>query len=123
MKRMIRPKTGVEMLQDFEDKLNSMRRNEEIESCDSIEASYDAEDYEDESGWELIDSKSVYDFDGFLTDYSLWHNYATDEWITIFGDNDMYDPSNKEADMEFGSNEDEARDWFAEYQGDAGDDW
>lgn len=86
---------------------------------DVVEASEDIDDYdeyEDLTEWEEIASRTVTDIDGFTTDYTLWHNTYTDEWICIFGDNDIYNPATSDADAEFDS-EDEAREWFDSYEG------
>lgn len=77
---------------------------------------YEFDAYEDISTWEEIASKSVMDADGFYTDYTLWYNTASDEYVCIFGDKDIYDPTNYDADAEF-DNEDEAREWFDSYNG------
>ena len=65
--------------------------------------------------WEKVERKQVQDFDGFYTDYTLWYNVLTDEWCTVFGDNDIYKPWNSDHDMDFENNEQEARDWFESY--------
>lgn len=78
---------------------------------------YDEELYDDQNDeWSLIDVKSVKDWDDFWTDYTLWYNEVTDEWVCIFGDRDLYHPENSDYDMEFDS-ESEARSWFENYQG------
>ena len=112
MKRLLREKNTVEMLTEFEHKLNDLKSCDQIQSSDSIY--YDDDLFED---WERVATKSVLDSDGFVTEYSLWHNLGTDEWITIFGDTDLYDPTNSEPDMEFEDNEKFARNWFDEYEG------
>jgi len=73
------------------------------------------DDYDALAGWEMIAKKSVLDYDGFSTDYSLWHNWMDDTWICIFGDVDFYNPSNS-CDAEF-DNEAEAHEWFDSYTG------
>lgn len=95
MKRYIHEKSLIDILDDVKEK----------------------ETVEEKDQWELIDSKLVYDSDGSTTDYSLWYNTITDEWVTIFGDIDIYHPWDSDYDMEF-DNEDEARDWFADYNTD-----
>lgn len=77
----------------------------------------DEYEYEDElDNWEQVDRKSIPDYDGFTTDYTLWHNWADDTWACILGDNELYNPINTEPDAEF-DDEDEAREWFDEYRG------
>lgn len=97
-----------------------------------------------------VDSKNVPDADGFLTDYT-WYvriKCTRDEWyswlksradhdvhtlgdipdeyidgyVFVFGDNELYDPSNGDFDYECDSYE-EAREWFDDYTGFADDDW
>lgn len=79
-----------------------------------IRANHYPTDYQDD--WELVETKPVLDYDGFHTDYSLWHNILTDEWVTIFGDIDLYDPTNESPDAEF-ETEAEAVEWFDNYNG------
>lgn len=103
-----------DMLNAFEAKL-SMMKPTSVESSEKIEGSwYDDED-EDTEGWVKVERKQVQDFDGFYTDYTLWYNEITDEWCTVFGDNDIYHPWDSTHDMDFENNESEARDWFYDY--------
>lgn len=111
MKRFVHDRSTVDMLHEFETKLDELKTTD-------VESSTNFDDDEEESLWELEDRKDVYDTDGFLTDYTLWHNILTDEWVTIFGDRELYTPETTYFDMEFGTNEDEARDWFADYSTD-----
>ena len=74
--------------------------------------SYDPE----EERYEYITSKSVLDADGFYTDYTLYKDTQENKYITIFGDNDIYDPETTEADAEFETKE-EALKWFDSYKG------
>lgn len=78
-------------------------------------------DFENAPIWEMVSSKSVHDTDGWVDDYSLWHDIENDRWCCIFGDNDLYDPYNAEPDAEFDS-EDEAIEWFDNYYGPGDDD-
>lgn len=109
MKRYVHPQSTMDMLNAFEE------RKRELESSDSITASDDwYGDDEEDTVWEKVQTKDVKDTDGFWTEYSLWHNVITDEWVTVFGDTDLYTPSNSYPDMEFDS-EEEAREWFEYY--------
>lgn len=63
----------------------------------------------------LIDRKTVYDADGFTTEYS-WYKCPDGENIFIFGDSDWYTPENEEPDYET-SDDDVAREWFDSYEG------
>lgn len=100
MKRFIHDRNTVDTIYQY-------RKNDNV----PVESDSDL-DYNDY--WEEEASKLVEDSDGFLTDYTLWHNVLTDKWVTIFGDKDLYTPVNDTPDMEF-DDEDEARDWFADY--------
>ena len=68
----------------------------------------------EESEWVDLDSKSVLDYDGFYTDYTLWTNGL--QFVCIFGDNDLYNPENSDPDFET-NDEDEAYEWFNSYEG------
>lgn len=67
--------------------------------------------------FEMISTKSVTDTDGFKTDYTLWYDGDEDNYFTIFGDRDIYDPRMSSHDMDFGENLEEAENWFYEYEG------
>ena len=103
----------ADMLNAFESKL-SMLKSYPVESSQKIEASW-YDDEEDTEGWVKVERKDVADFNGFYTDYTLWYNEITDEWCTVFGDNDLYHPWDSDHDMDFENNEAAARDWFYDY--------
>ena len=65
--------------------------------------------------WKLIDTKQVYDADGFLTDYS-WYENSDGTHVMVFGDSDIYTPDDMYFDMTFDS-EEAAREWFDNYKG------
>ena len=117
MKRYMHKASPVEMLDAFEERVGELDSKTDINSSNY----YDDED-EDLGGWKLVEHKEVRDYDGFLTDYSLWYNSAVDEWVTIFGDIDLYNPTNKYPDAEFGHNENEAYEWFESYSTEEDDD-
>ena len=78
-------------------------------------------DYEDsevtDSGqYYFIKGKTVYDSDGFTTDYTMYYDRYNDVYIFIFGDKDMYSPATDEPDYETDSRE-EADEWFDNYNG------
>ena len=100
-----------------------------LESDDLGVADWEATDFGDdpvgEYPWSFITSKSVKDFDGFWTDYSLWMEWAEDEegnlkpldhFVFIFGDKSVYTPENSDWDWEADSAE-EAQEWFDNYTG------
>ena len=119
MKRYVHAATTEDMLDVFETKLSQLKSVDS--ACDVeaeeevIEASWYDDEPEDTEGWVKIERKMVNDFDGFATDYTLWYNEITDEWCTVFGDNDLYHPWDSTHDMDFENNEKEARDWFYDY--------
>lgn len=51
--------------------------------------------------WEEIAHKMVTDWDGFTTDYTLYYNAETGQYVTIYGDKDFYNPVNSDYDEEF----------------------
>ena len=73
------------------------------------------EDDENSHDWKLIDTKQVYDADGFLTDYS-WYENSDGTHVMVFGDSDIYTPDDMYFDMTFDS-EEAAREWFDNYKG------
>lgn len=97
-----------------------------VEGCDAINAADDIDDdfgedsdydvrFDSEADeWELVDKKSIRDFDGFLTEYSLYHNTVDDIYVCVFGDSDLYRPEDGEWDAEFDTY-DEAIEWFNNY--------
>lgn len=71
---------------------------------------------EEEERYSLVDYKSVYDADGFTTEYSLYKDNVEGTYFTIFGDKDLYRPDNADHDMDFDS-EKEAREFYDTYEG------
>lgn len=66
--------------------------------------------------WQQLKTKEVTDSDGFITEYSLWHNNDDDTYVCIFGDSEMYTPDDSYPDAEFDT-EQEAYEWFNSYEG------
>lgn len=66
--------------------------------------------------WEEIASKSVSDSDGFMTDYTMYRNINTGEYVFVFGDKDIYRPEDGYFDWEC-ETEEEAKEWFDNYNG------
>lgn len=75
---------------------------------------------DEKDAWEFVTSKSVRDSDGFYTEYTLYYNTEEDRYVCIFGDSDLYDPTNTEPDFEC-EEKWEAFEWFNDYVG-PGDD-
>ena len=81
-------------------------------------------DGEDEPEWEEMNSKSVRDSDGFLTDYTWYRNNETGQNVFVFGDKDLYGPEDGYFDWECDTDM-EGFEWFKNYTGpgDDEDDW
>jgi hypothetical protein len=73
------------------------------------------ESFNDDERYEYIKSKTVLD-DGWQTDYTMYYDWEDDKYIFIFGDNDLYDPTNESPDWECDT-EAEANEWFDNYTG------
>jgi hypothetical protein len=54
--------------------------------------------------------------DGFLTDYTMYQNMNTGEYVFVFGDKDIYRPEDGNFDWEC-ETEEEAKEWFDNYVG------
>lgn len=76
----------------------------------------DVDQFDSEYEWEEIDSKLVKDSDGFYTDYTMYFNSETGEYVFVFGDKDLYRPEDGNWDWAV-ENEDEAWEWFNDYTG------
>lgn len=69
-----------------------------------------------------IQSKTVYDVDGFTTDYTLYMKVTPDgkgtkvSFVTVFGDKELYRPEDEYYDFEC-STAQEAFEWFENYNG------
>lgn len=113
---------------DFEVRSDNITLDDadDVNSCDTIEASDDWEPEDYEGGyteWEEVASKQVKDSDGFWTDYTMWYNEFEDRYAFTFGDKDIYYPENAPLDWECETYE-EAKEWFDDYKGfDDDDDW
>lgn len=66
--------------------------------------------------FEFIDSKSIKDFDGFMTEYSMYKDNDSGRFVFVYGDSDIYTPEDENFDWECDS-EEEAREWFDNYNG------
>ena len=69
-----------------------------------------------EEEWEEVNHKMVQDSDGFMTDYTLYRNEGTGQYICVFGDKELYEPSLENADH-VTDNENEVIEWFDSYNG------
>lgn len=65
--------------------------------------------------WELVDRKAVMDYDGFMTEYSMYTN--GEKYVMVFGDSDIYGPD-EESDWDWETDSaEEAYEWFNDYAG------
>ena len=93
-----------------------------VENTESIEAAIVSDDdyYDDMSdpdNYEFIDTKSVHDTDGFLTDYTMYRYIPEDSYVFVYGDRDLYRPEDGDFDYECDTY-DEAIEWFNDYSTD-----
>lgn len=70
----------------------------------------------------LLKTKSVMDFDGFYTDYSLYEVLDLDGntvgYVCVLGDTDLYDPNEGTADFDYETDDlEDAENWFNSYDG------
>lgn len=115
---------------EVEEDYDLIDTNLEMEGLDTndpevkvTEYDWDEEDPEAASAeWEEVASKSVFDSDGFLTDY-VWYTNG-DRHVFVFGDSDRYRPEDGDFDWEIdivkGKEAEaykEAQDWFNSYKG------
>lgn len=71
--------------------------------------------------WDMLKTKQVPDYDGFLTDYTLYQLSGEEYYVCILGDRDVYNPENTDPDFEAESY-DYAVEWFDLYEGFSDDD-
>lgn len=89
------------------------------DDVDDLSYYYDDEVFNDNlenSTYTEIASKSVMDSDGFMTDYTMYMNINTGEYVFVFGDKDVYSPDDGYFDWECETKE-EAEEWFNNYNG------
>jgi len=88
------------------------------DDIDELTYYYDDEELKDALTdiYEEIASKQVMDSDGFMTDYTMYRNINTGEYVFVFGDKDIYRPEDGYFDWEC-ETEDEAKEWFDNYEG------
>lgn len=65
-----------------------------------------------------VESKAVNDFDGFITEYTMYYDEIEDRYVFVFGDSDFYNPNDgyEEFDYECDTKR-EADEWFDNYEG------
>ena len=102
-----------------------LERIEDMNKVESVKNKQCTEDYDidfdaitipEDERYEYIKSKTVLDSDGWRTDYTMYYDWEDDKYIFIFGDNDVYDPTNESPDWECDT-EAEANEWFDNYTG------
>ncbi len=89
------------------DAVRNYMKSEEMEGYESLR-------------YKFIKSKRVLDSDGFYTDYTMYYDTESDQYIFIFGDNDLYDPETSDWDWTC-EGERQANEWFDGYNGFADD--
>lgn len=82
----------------------------DVTGCTSVTSST----YDDEPQFVEIASKEVADSDGFLTEYTMYRDVETGEYVFVFGDKDLYSPEDGDFDWSADS-EQEAWEWFNSY--------
>lgn len=111
----------MEMIEnnDIEGIIKCLEEDYVVEDADDYDEWTD-DDNDIYNRWAFVKSKSVKDIDGFYTDYSMWQEVedgaATEHFVFIFGDSDLYNPENSDFDWECDSKE-EAEEWFDNYSG------
>lgn len=78
------------------------------------------DEYEEDSEYELVASKNVEDYDGFMTEYSMYKS-ADGKYVFVFGDSELYSPEDGDFDWEC-DDEESAWEWFNNYNGAVEDD-
>lgn len=87
----------------------------DVESAEFVGRLSDLEDRVGSSFTEIA-SKQVQDSDGFMTDYTMYRDTETGEYVFVFGDKDIYTPEQGDFDWSCDEGE-EAWDWFYDYTG------
>ena len=99
--------------------VKAMRNRKTVKEDYDID--FDAITIPKDERYEYIKSKTVLDSGGWQTDYTMYYDWEDDKYIFIFGDNDVYDPTNESPDWECDT-EQEANNWFNNYTGFEDDD-
>lgn len=98
-----------------------MKWKDFIKMKGSKENMYIKESYDLEDGvYEVIKTKEVRDFDGFITEYTLYGVVQSGEpyYVCVLGDRDLYDPNDGDVDFDFETDSyAEAVEWFEDYNG------
>lgn len=87
-----------------------------VETATAVEAAWQYDEDEEPSQYTEIASKSVPDSDGFYTDYTMYRDTETGEYVFVFGDKDIYTPDQEDFDWTCDT-EEEAWDWYNSYTG------
>ena len=105
-------------LDESKESINESDNTHFDDDVDDLSYYYSEEDIIDALNdvWEEIASKSVSDSDGFMTDYTMYRNINTGEYVFVFGDKDIYRPEDGYFDWEC-ETEEEAKEWFDNYNG------
>lgn len=74
------------------------------------------ESFNNDDRYEYIVSKRVADADGFMTDYTMYYDNVKDQYIFMFGDEDITEPDEDYADW-IAETEKQAYEWYSSYNG------
>lgn len=96
---------------------NESMSPDEIEYAVENGKPFELGDYWDSSSYVEVDHKMVQDSDGFYTDYTMYQDMDTGEYVCVFGDKDFYGPEDGDWDAGPFDTEEEAREWFDNYNG------
>ena len=108
-----------QQIEKLEEDISVSSRYEFDDDTDELTYYYDDEVFNDNlenSPYTEIASKQVPDSDGFMTDYTMYMNINTGEYVFVFGDKDVYTPEDGYFDWECETKE-EAEEWFNSYKG------
>ena len=73
---------------------------------------------EDFEPYTYVKSKTVYDSDGWTTEYTMYYDEVNDRYVFVLGDSDFYNPNDGYEEFDWECNtEREANDWFDNYNG------
>lgn len=109
-------------LKKMQDKIKELEKTYSAKKLQvALNSSLGEDEFEETEGWELIAVKSVPDSDGFMTEYAWWHRNSDEMNAMIFGDTDIYNPTNTHWDFET-EDDDIAEEWFRLYEGFSEDD-
>lgn len=108
----VKPISDIQVTSDPRETAQIIAHEAEMSYSDDLDTRY----YE--GNFTEIASKPVIDSDGFLTDYTMYRDTDSGEYVFVFGDRDSYRPENGDLDWSCDS-ESDAWEWFNSYGEDA----